>query len=73
VIAAPTTPLPLPGRLIDGRFWCCANCGQRLGEIVGKRVVIRYQRLHGSHAIDADPYLTCWKCGAVSRTPEDAR
>jgi hypothetical protein len=71
VIASPAAPPP--GRLVDGRWWVCPNCpGKvRLGEIVGRRVVVRYDRLQGSHSIDADPYLTCWKCGTVSRAPEE--
>lgn len=58
-----------PGRLVDGRWWCCCNCGQRLGEIVGRRVVIRYERRQWSQSLAADPEQTCPKCGQVSGPP----
>jgi DNA-directed RNA polymerase subunit RPC12/RpoP len=70
VNAVPTPTAPRPGRLVDGRFWCCANCGAKLAEIVGKRAVIRYERRQWSQSLDADPWQACPTCGEVNGLPE---
>lgn len=60
----------LPGRLVDSRWWCCPNCPAKLGELIGNRVVIRFDARMISMALDTDPRQTCPKCGTESRPPE---
>lgn len=49
--------------------WRCPNCGQKLAEIIGGRVVISVGHCRVSIAVASEPDQVCWKCGQVSSLP----
>lgn len=51
-------------------WWLCPNCEQRLGKIIGNRIVIRVGKVMLSVSAHADPEQTCPICGAVSAIRE---
>lgn len=46
--------------------WECPNCGQRLGDVMGDRVVIKMSDRRISIPLRDGTDQTCWKCGAYS-------
>ena len=46
--------------------WQCPNCGQRLGDVMGERVVIRISERRISVPLRNGIDQTCWKCVAHS-------
>lgn len=46
--------------------WLCPNCGAKLAEIVGERVVIRIRDRTISLRVDLYPDQVCWRCGETS-------
>ncbi len=53
------------------RSWLCGNCGRKLGEIIGDRVVIRIGARELRMPIQKTPEQDCPRCGQPS-TLEDA-
>jgi len=49
-------------------WWHCANaaCRQKLGEIIGPRLVIRLKGVQLSLSVAADPECTCPRCGTLN-------
>lgn len=51
----------------DGRrFWFCPNCGQKLGEIVGCRVIIVVGPRQVRMPVEKRPEQDCPRCGVAS-------
>ena len=46
--------------------WQCPNCGQRLGDVMGERVVIRISERRISVPLRDGIDQACWKCGTHS-------
>lgn len=46
--------------------WRCPNCDQKLGNILGVRVVIRVSDRLISLPATVEPDQVCWRCGTTS-------
>jgi ribosomal protein S27AE len=54
----------------DGRrWWFCPNCGTKLGEIVGQRVVIVAGERRITMPVANEPSQDCPRCGESSVLP----
>jgi predicted RNA-binding Zn-ribbon protein involved in translation (DUF1610 family) len=54
------------------REWHCPNCGTKLAEILGRRVVIRVRDRLISLRSDVEPDQVCWKCGTTSNLERES-
>lgn len=51
----------------ERRFWLCPNCGMKLGEVIGVRVVIQAGGRQVRMPVAKEPEQDCPKCGQASR------
>jgi len=57
----------------DGRrWWSCPNCGQKLGEVVGTRIVMITGARQIRMPVDKEPEYDCPRCEQASRLMEAA-
>lgn len=47
-------------------MWRCPNCGQKLAEILGDRVVIKAGTRTISLPVGVEQDQVCWRCGTMS-------
>ncbi len=60
---------PKPGPVVEHIVfirWECPNCGQRLGDVMGDRVVIKMSDRRISIPLREGVDQACWKCGTHS-------
>ncbi len=68
-MADSATPTATPARVETRqgrRWWLCANCGQKLGEVVGARVIVRSGKCEVRLPVEKGPERDCPKCGQAS-------
>ena len=62
-----TTATPARVETRQGRrWWLCANCGAKLGEVVGARVIIKAGATEVRLPVEKGPERDCPKCGQAS-------
>lgn len=59
-------------RRIRSRDWRCPNCQLRLGEIIGKRVIIQIGSRQVRMPVANTPETDCPRCGETSRLGDAA-
>ncbi len=48
------------------KSWRCPNCDQKLGEILGNRVVVKAGSITLFFSLRNDPEQSCFRCGTSS-------
>lgn len=67
IVPTATVPAPATIEASGGRhWWRCPNCGQKLGEVVGERVIIEAGRRRLRMPVRTEPEQDCPRCGAAS-------